>query len=109
MKKNELFDNDLQDLANYAKAFSHPARLAILKYIAKSKGCISGDISNEMPLSRTTISQHLKELKDLGIIQGEIDGVKINYCICDETLLNIKKKFESFFKDTEKGMRKCGC
>lgn len=109
MKKKELFDNDLQDLANYAKAFSHPARLAILKYIAKSKCCISGDISNEMPLSRTTISQHLKELKDLGIIQGEIDGVKINYCICDAALLNIKKKFESFFKDTEKSKRNKCC
>ncbi len=110
MKKSELFDEDLQDLARYAKALSHPARLAILKYISKSKCCISGDISGEMPLNRTTISQHLKELKDLGVIQGDIDGVKINYCICEDVLVNIKKKFESFFKETGQGKSgKCKC
>lgn len=110
MKKTELFEDDLQDLARYAKAFSHPARLAILKYISRSKCCISGDISGEMPLSRTTISQHLKELKNLGIIEGEIEGVKINYCICEDVLAEVKKKFESFFIHTGKGMfRKKNC
>ena len=74
MNKSEKFDDNLQELALLAKAISHPARLAILQYLAKTKTCISGDISDFLPLSRTTVSQHLKELKSLGLIHGEIDG-----------------------------------
>ncbi|MDP4266008.1 MAG: metalloregulator ArsR/SmtB family transcription factor [Bacteroidota bacterium] len=98
--KSYKFDKELQELALIAKVLSHPARLAILQYLAKSKTCISGDISNEIPLSRTTVSQHLQELKKAGLIQGEIDGVKINYCICNKTLAICKDLFESFFNET---------
>ena len=73
MIKKELFENDLQEIAQFAKVISHPARLAILKYLAETKTCISGDISDHIPLSRTTVSQHLKELKSIGLIKGEID------------------------------------
>ena len=79
--KVQLFDNETQNLAEFFKVLSHPARLSILKYLAKCKSCITGDITNELPLGRTTVLQHLKELKEFGLIIGEIEGVKVNYCI----------------------------
>lgn len=97
MRKSELFDSDLQQLALMAKAISHPARLAILKYLAESKTCISGDISDYLPLSRSTVSQHLKELRDCGLIHGEIDGLKINYCLCSTEIGKFLELFDSFF------------
>jgi DNA-binding transcriptional ArsR family regulator len=98
MNKAEKFDESLQKLARFAKGISHPARLAILKYLAESKSCISGDISDYLPLSRTTVSQHLKELRDLGLIHGEIDGLKINYCLCPEEIEKNIWLFEYFFE-----------
>jgi len=98
MIKKENFDIELQKLAQFAKVISHPARLAILKYLAESKSCISGDISDFIPLSRTTVSQHLKELKELGLIHGEIDGLKVNYCLCGSSIELYINKFNSFFE-----------
>ncbi len=97
MVKKEIFDQELQDLAAFGKAISHPARLAILKYLAETKTCISGDISANLPLSRTTISQHLTELKKLGLIHGEIDGIKVNYCLCSSSIADFLGKFNAFF------------
>ncbi|MDO9338983.1 MAG: metalloregulator ArsR/SmtB family transcription factor [Bacteroidales bacterium] len=97
MNKSEEFDESLQELARFAKVISHPARLAILKYLAETKSCISGDISDYLPLSRTTVSQHLKELRDIGLIHGEIDGLKINYCLCSEEIERFLDMFENFF------------
>lgn len=96
MAKKDLFDSELQDISAYFKALGHPARLAILKYLSETKVCISGDISEELPLSRTTVSQHLKELKDLGLIQGETEGVKVNYCIQDSVIRKMKKQVMAF-------------
>jgi ArsR family transcriptional regulator, arsenate/arsenite/antimonite-responsive transcriptional repressor len=79
--KTELFEEALVEQANIYKALAHPARLAILKYLAETKTCISGDISDELPLSRTTVGQHLKELKEAGLILGHVEGVKTNYCL----------------------------
>ncbi|MDD3877087.1 MAG: metalloregulator ArsR/SmtB family transcription factor [Bacteroidales bacterium] len=87
------FDLQSQEISQLAKVLSHPARIAILKFLAKSKTCISGDICNEIPLSRTTVSQHLQELKKAGLIHGEIEGIKINYCLCQS---NIKKCYMLF-------------
>ena len=104
MNKSEKFDDNLQELALLAKAISHPARLAILQYLAETKTCISGDISDFLPLSRTTVSQHLKELKSLGLIHGEIDGLKVNYCLCSDELHRFIGLFNQFFeplKNTE--------
>lgn len=98
MIRTEAFSIELQELANFAKAISHPARLAILKYLAETKTCISGDISNSMPLSRSTVSQHLKELKRLGLIHGTIDGLKINYCLCSSNINKYLLMLESFFE-----------
>lgn len=99
MIKSEAFSTDLQKLARFSKAISHPARLAILKYLAETKTCISGDISEFLPLSRSTVSQHLNELKELGLIHGEIDGLKVNYCLCNSKIQQYTQMFEDFFKD----------
>ena len=101
MTKSEVFDKDLQELANFAKVISHPARLAILKYLAETKTCISGDISDKLPLSRTTVSQHLKELRDMGLISGQVDGLKINYCLCGSAIAGFKVAFNNFFKESD--------
>jgi ArsR family transcriptional regulator len=98
MNKAEKFDESLQELARFAKAISHPARLAILKYLSESKSCISGDISDCLPLSRTTVSQHLKALRGMGLIKGEIDGLKINYCLSSKEIKRSVKLFEDFFE-----------
>jgi len=98
MNKAEKFEDSLQELSRFAKVLSHPARLAILKYLAETKTCISGDISDYLPLSRTTVSQHLKELRDIGLIHGEIDGLKINYCLCSEEIERFLGMFEDFFE-----------
>ena len=68
-------------LARYAKALAHPARVAILNLLAKKQACVCGDIVEELPLSQSTVSQHLKELKEAGLIKGDIDGAKVCYCI----------------------------
>jgi len=102
MNKSENFDESLQELAQFAKVISHPARLAILKYLAETKTCISGDISDYLPLSRTTVSQHLTELKKLGLIHGEIDGLKVNYCLCSSSIEDYLKKFDTFFEVIKK-------
>jgi len=109
MIKKEVFGNELQELAVFAKVISHPARLAILKYLAETKTCISGDISDKLPLSRTTVSQHLKELRDIGLIHGEIDGLKINYCLCKTTISKYTAMFGDFFSKMENAGKDCNC
>ncbi|MHC1703087.1 MAG: ArsR/SmtB family transcription factor [Tenuifilaceae bacterium] len=105
--KTKLFDADLQDISTIAKFLSHPARLAIIQYLAKTNTCISGDITSEIPLSRTTVSQHLQELKKAGIIDGEVDGVKVCYCLNPAKLLEIRNLIQSFFDDIDKSMKSC--
>lgn len=90
--KKEAFSKREQELADLAKALSHPARIAILKVLAQRNECMCGDIVEELPLAQSTVSQHLKELKNAGLIQGTIDGVKSCYCINWKT-------FEKFNKD----------
>jgi len=97
--KNTLFDADLQGIAILAKTLSHPARLAILRYLANSDTCISGDISDEIPLSRTTVSQHLQELKRAGLIHGEIEGTKVCYCICMDKVDSAFNMLNTFFEE----------
>ncbi|WP_266205396.1 ArsR/SmtB family transcription factor [Pontibacter kalidii] len=82
--KATQFSQEQQEVARIAKVLSHPARIAILQHLAETKTCISGDISSALPLSRTTVSQHLTELKNAGLIKGEIDGLTVCYCIDQE-------------------------
>jgi len=107
MRKPEVFDSELQDLAAFARVISNPARLAILKYLAETKTCISGDISDSLPLSRTTVSQHLKELRDMGLIHGEIDGLKINYCLCGTCIADKLELFDHFFGEIRAASTDC--
>ena len=107
MNKADKFDDSLQQLATFSKVLSHPARLAILKYLAETKSCISGDISDYLPLSRTTVSQHLKELRNAGLIQGEIDGLKINYCLFPGNIEQYFELFEKFFSEIRNAEIKC--
>ena len=79
--KSEHFTEHQNELANVLKALGHPARVAIVEYLIQHKQCICGDIVNELPLSQATISQHLRELKQVGIIQGNIEGNSICYCL----------------------------
>lgn len=109
MIKRGNFNKDLQDLAIFAKAISHPARLAILQHLAEAKTCISGDISDSLPLSRSTVSQHLSELKRYGLIIGEIEGIKINYCLSETSIKMKRIMFDSFFDKIESAGINCDC
>jgi ArsR family transcriptional regulator, arsenate/arsenite/antimonite-responsive transcriptional repressor len=97
--KIELFEKELQVRASLFKALGHPARLAILKYLADIKTCICGDISDELPLSRTTVNQHLKELKKVGLVSGTVSGVKTNYCINPQRVEWLEKTLSSFVEE----------
>ncbi len=90
--KTEHFTEKQNTIATIAKAMGHPARIAILDYILKMDTCICGDIVNALPLAQPTISQHLKELKNAGLIKGNIEGNAICYCI-DESALQIMQKY----------------
>jgi len=107
--KTELFDIELQEDAELFKALSHPARLAILKYLAEIRSCITGDITEEVPLGRTTINQHLKELKKVGLIQGTIDGSRTNYCINSEKVIQLKGMILKLFEDFDRSISKICC
>ena len=91
--KTDSFSDNQNELAMLFKALSHPARVAIIEYLLSVDTCICGDIVNELPLAQPTVSQHLKELKNAGIIKGSVEGTSICYCINEATL----KKFELYF------------
>ena len=95
--KTELFSPDLIDAARLFKLLAHPARLRILQFLAETDTCITGDISEELPLGRTTVNQHLKDLKEAGIIVGHIEGVKTIYCLNPEKIKELKNQAADFF------------
>ena len=95
--KSQLFTDKQNQLAGIAKVLGHPARLAILDVLATRASCICNDIVDEVPLAQPTISQHLKELKNIGLIKGEIEGTSICYCLDLERLEAIKQDLNTFF------------
>jgi DNA-binding transcriptional ArsR family regulator len=95
--KKEKFTEKQNQLADYAKAIAHPARVAILEYLLKHQTCICGDLVDELPLAQATVSQHLKELKSVGIIKGEIEGATVCYCIDDRVWNEVKDMFINLF------------
>lgn len=99
LTKTEGFTKTQIEVAAIAKALGHPARLAILQFLAKQKSCMCGDIVNELPLSQSTVSQHLKELKNVGLIRGSIDGPTICYCIDEKNWMRVTKLFGQLFED----------
>lgn len=92
LAKTEEFTVKDNRIAKYAKALGHPARVAILRLLIQKQACICGDIVDELPLSQSTVSQHLKELKEAGLIKGDIEGAKVCYCI-DEKEWAIAEKY----------------
>jgi len=95
--KTEIFTEEQNKLAILLKAMAHPARIAILQHIIKSNACICGDLVEELGLAQATISQHLKELKTAGLIQGTIDGVSVCYCINPIVWDDLQKQLSGFF------------
>jgi DNA-binding transcriptional ArsR family regulator len=94
--KTEIFTEQQNQIATFAKAFGHPARVAILQHLFKINACICGDLVEEIGLAQPTISQHLKELKNLGLIKGSIEGTSICYCIHDENWTAMKAVMMQF-------------
>lgn len=96
LTKTEIFSDEQNKLAILFKALAHPARIAILQQIINAKACICGDLVDELGLAQATISQHLKELKNAGLIQGTIEGVSVCYCINPETWKLLEKNLSGF-------------
>lgn len=107
LTKTEIFTAEQNHLALMLKAMAHPARIAILQSIMKSSTCICGDLVDELGLAQATISQHLKELKNAGLIQGTIEGVSVCYCINPENWKLIENQLGAFFKGFKGGITCC--
>lgn len=99
--RTELFSVEQNDLALIAKAFAHPARIAIIEHLLKAKACINGDLVEELGLAQATISQHLRELKQAGLIKGTIEGVSVSYCIDPVKWAEVKGLFNHMFEQFE--------
>lgn len=105
--KTEHFTDKQNDIATLAKALGHPARVAIIEYLMKVDSCICGDIVNELPLAQPTVSQHLKELKNAGLIKGSIEGNTICYCIDEKALKKLQNYFAKVSDKLEKNKNNC--
>src|SRR5678815_4328812 len=105
--KSDEFSVKDNRVSRYAKALSHPARIAILRLLIKKQACICGDIVEELPLSQSTVSQHLKELKEAGLIKGDIDGAKVCYCIDQDEWDRAKQSLNELFVSYEVAALKC--
>jgi len=101
--KKGSFNKRQARIAAFADALSHPARIAILETLAKRKSCICGEIVDVLPLAQSTVSQHLKELRELGLVKGEIDGPKSCYCIDVENWRAMVKEVDTFFAMIDNG------
>lgn len=95
MNENQFYTEDQLQIARFAKAMGHPVRVYILQLLAKQSCCYSGDLSEVLPIAKSTLSQHLAELKDAGLIQGEIEPPKVKYCLNPENWEKAKKLFKN--------------
>lgn len=107
--RSDLFTEQQNDIAQLAKVLGHPARIAILAYVANSTTCINSDLVQELGLAQATISQHLKELKNTGLIQGTINGTAMNYCIHAENWKKASDTFNNLFTQTASCIDNCSC
>ena len=96
MTEKEVYTEKQQRMARYAKALGHPVRMYVLELLSNQSCCYSGDLSDELPIAKSTLSQHLKELKDAGLIQGEIEAPRIKYCINKENWKEAQLLFKTF-------------
>ena len=107
--KKEAFSQKEQDLAEFAKALAHPARIAILKVLAQRNECICGEIVEVLPLAQSTVSQHLKELKNAGLINGTVDGPRSCYCINWKAFEKFNAEFGFLFRHLKLKNEKACC
>ncbi len=98
MSKKEVITEEQKKIARYAKAMGHPIRMYVLELLSRQNCCYSGDLTDELPIVKSTLSQHLKELKDAGLIQGEIEAPRIKYCINKENWQEAQTLFKMFLK-----------
>ncbi|RRN77946.1 ArsR family transcriptional regulator [Pseudoxanthomonas sp. SGD-10] len=105
--KSEIFTEEQNRLAAFFKVLGHPARIAIIQHIINQKACICNDLVDELGLAQATISQHLKELKNLGIIQGTIEGKSVCYCIDEAVWATVQQEFNTFFNQNVKAKQCC--
>ncbi|NCD41193.1 MAG: ArsR family transcriptional regulator [Bacteroidia bacterium] len=98
MRATEVITEDQKRLARYAKALGHPVRMYVMETLSKQSCCYSGDLSEILPIVKSTLSQHLKELKNAGLIQGEIEPPRIKYCINKENWAEAQALFKTFFQ-----------
>lgn len=106
LAKTEIFTDEQNEIAIFAKAFGHPARVAILQHLFQIDSCICGDLVDEIGLAQPTISQHLKELKHLGLIKGSVEGTSVCYCIDAENWTKMKAVMKLFL-DQDLQTSKC--
>lgn len=107
LTKTEHFTDKQNTIATLAKALGHPARVAIVEYLMKVDTCICGDIVNELPLAQPTVSQHLKELKNAGLIKGSIEGNAICYCIDEKAIEKLQNYLSGIVTKIQKQKEKC--
>jgi DNA-binding transcriptional ArsR family regulator len=98
MPDENVYTEKQEKIARYAKAMGHPVRMYVLELLSKQSCCYSGNLSDELPIAKSTLSQHLKELKDAGLIQGEIEAPRIKYCINKENWEEARELFKSLLK-----------
>jgi ArsR family transcriptional regulator len=96
MKEEVVLSEDQKTIARFAKAMGHPIRMYVLELLSKQTCCYSGDLTEVLPIAKSTLSQHLKELKDAGLIQGEIEAPKIKYCLNQENWKQAQGLFKKF-------------
>lgn len=99
LTKTEIYTEQQNTIANMAKVLGHPARVAILQFLLTSDRCITGDLVQELGLAQATISQHLKELKNNGLVKGTIEGTSVCYCLCPENWMQVKNTLGKFITD----------
>ena len=107
LTKADKFTEKQNQMARLAKALGHPARIAIIEYLTRAQSCVCGDIVNELPLSQSTVSQHLKELKDAGLIDGEVNPPKVKYCINVSNWKVASELFQNLFKEDFSNINCC--
>ncbi|PKA97425.1 ArsR family transcriptional regulator [Flavobacteriaceae bacterium MAR_2009_75] len=107
LAKTEMFTDEQNEIALFAKVFGHPARVAILQYLFKLKTCFCGDLVSEIGLAQPTISQHLKELKHLGLIKGNVEGTSVCYCIAVENWSSMKETMLEFLNQDITSNQNC--
>ena len=107
MEERKTYTANQEQLARFAKAIGHPARVAILEFLARQSVCYFGDIHEELPIAKATVSQHLKELKDAGLIQGEIEAPKVKYCINTENWRLARLLFSEFLSPRKEESKSC--